>query len=243
MRRQSRRRNCAHQHQLLSPRKISLKPAISLKRLLPPFGFLAKCIKALTLNHAALPSKLQIPFKKGRKVYSSIRQLSLLYLTCPCPSAASYLIALNELQFTSQSHVFPLTQLLVRFDSSSYSHFRFSSFVPVIPDSKDEKEFFRDCSYVSARHRDGSPPHPSRDGVLLRIPGSDSQFAAWSDYYGFPSHPLSIYRSGDPWPRPTGPEAHRVPKEARPVCSHPIAAVWYKLGRQIYEYFDSIDLR
>ena len=159
-------------------------------------------------------------------------------------------MAPKVLLFTSQSqsHVFPLTHpatlaLACFFAASSYSHFRFSSFVPVNPDSEDERAFLCDCSYVSARHGAGSPPHPSRDGVRLRQLGSNSQFAAWADCYGFPSHPLSIYRSGDPWPRPTGPEAYRVPKEARPVCSHPNAAVWHKLGRQIYEYFDSIDLR
>ncbi|KZT23556.1 hypothetical protein NEOLEDRAFT_1163692 [Neolentinus lepideus HHB14362 ss-1] len=73
----------------------------------------------------------------------------------------------------------------------------------------------------------------------------DSNFEAFSDYYGFPSRPFSIYHTGDRWPRPTGLEAYCVPKEARPVCIHPIATVsrWRNLGRQIYEYFDSVGLR
>lgn len=42
---------------------------------------------------------------------------------------------------------------------------------------------------------------------------------------------------------PTGPQAQRAPKEARPVCSHAIAPVWDQLGKKIYEHFDSIGLK
>jgi hypothetical protein len=63
------------------------------------------------------------------------------------------------------------------------------------------------------------------------------------DFYGLPSYPLSIYHTGDNWPMPTGPEAYRVLKEARPICSHPIADVWRELGRQVYEYFDSVNVK
>ena len=41
---------------------------------------------------------------------------------------------------------------------------------------------------------------------------SDSNFEAQSDYYGLPSKPVSVYHTGAPWKRPTGPEAQRVPK-------------------------------
>lgn len=34
-----------------------------------------------------------------------------------------------------------------------------------------------------------------------------------------------------------------MPKEARPISIHPIAQVWRKLGRQIYEYFDAIGIK
>ena len=47
-----------------------------------------------------------------------------------------------------------------------------------------------------------------------------------------PSRPISIYHTWVPWPRPTGPEAYRVPKEARPICKHSITAVWRQLGRE-----------
>lgn len=60
---------------------------------------------------------------------------------------------------------------------------------------------------------------------------------------GLPSNPKSICRTGPAWPQPTGPEACRVQREARPVCVHPIASMWHELGREIYEYFDSIDRR
>ncbi|KAL4080568.1 hypothetical protein J3A83DRAFT_4040136, partial [Scleroderma citrinum] len=42
---------------------------------------------------------------------------------------------------------------------------------------------------------------------------------------------------------PRGPQAQRIPKDAGPVCTHQIAAVWPKLGEQIYKHFDSVDLR
>jgi hypothetical protein len=66
---------------------------------------------------------------------------------------------------------------------------------------------------------------------------------AHNDFYGLPSNPLSIYHTGPAWPLPTGPDAQRIPKEARPVCDHAIAAVWCKLGEEIYRFFDSVYLK
>ncbi|KAF8837533.1 hypothetical protein BDN67DRAFT_185210 [Paxillus ammoniavirescens] len=83
----------------------------------------------------------------------------------------------------------------------------------------------------------------TKDRVPHSPLGSGSYSETHSDYCGFPSNPVSIYHTGIPWPRPTGPEAQRVPKEARPIFIHPIAPVWHKLGRQVYEYFDSVGLR
>jgi hypothetical protein len=72
---------------------------------------------------------------------------------------------------------------------------------------------------------------------------TDTYSEVHCDFYGLPSFPLSIYHTGDNWPMPTGPEAYREPKEARPVCGHPIADVWRELGRQVYEYFDSVNVK
>ncbi|KIJ12044.1 hypothetical protein PAXINDRAFT_163961 [Paxillus involutus ATCC 200175] len=66
---------------------------------------------------------------------------------------------------------------------------------------------------------------------------------AHNDFFGLPSNPLSIYHTGPAWPLPSGPQAQRVPKEARPVCIHAISNVWYELGEKIYTFFDSIDLK
>jgi hypothetical protein len=66
---------------------------------------------------------------------------------------------------------------------------------------------------------------------------------AHNDFWGLPSNPVSIYHTGPAWPLPTGPQAQRIPKEARPVCDHAIAPVWHQLGKKIYEYFDSIALK
>ncbi|KAF8342912.1 uncharacterized protein EI90DRAFT_804213 [Cantharellus anzutake] len=66
---------------------------------------------------------------------------------------------------------------------------------------------------------------------------------AHNDFWGLPSNPLSIYHTGPAWPLPTGPRAQRVPKEARPVCTHTIVPVWHQLGERIYKYFDSRELK
>jgi len=66
---------------------------------------------------------------------------------------------------------------------------------------------------------------------------------ARNDYYGLPSNPISIFHTGTAWKAPTGPQAQRIPKEARPVCNHAIALVWHQLGKEVYEHFDSIDLK
>jgi len=64
---------------------------------------------------------------------------------------------------------------------------------------------------------------------------------AHNDFYGLPSNPITIFRTGPAWKLPTGPWGQR--KEARPCFNHAIALVWHRLGKQIYEYFDSIDLK
>ncbi|KIL61734.1 hypothetical protein M378DRAFT_187503 [Amanita muscaria Koide BX008] len=61
-----------------------------------------------------------------------------------------------------------------------------------------------------------------------------------SYYFGLPSKPILVYRTGTPWKRPTGPEAYRIPKEARPVFDHPIADAWDELGPQVPDYLDSV---
>ena len=65
---------------------------------------------------------------------------------------------------------------------------------------------------------------------------------AHNDFYGLPSNPFSIYHTGPAWLLPHGPEAQRVPKEARPVCLHPISSVWHEIGEKIYKFLDSIHL-
>ncbi|TFY76251.1 hypothetical protein EWM64_g7761 [Hericium alpestre] len=72
---------------------------------------------------------------------------------------------------------------------------------------------------------------------------SGSHYASHSDSDGLPSNPISIYYTRDPWPKPTEPEAQLVPKETRPICKHPIAAVWRELGQRVYELFDSLEVK
>ena len=112
--------------------------------------------------------------------------------------------------------------------------------------AEDEKEFHSQCFAISAQDAAGSPSPgtiPDPIDIICHTPVGSDSYSAHCDYYGLPSNPISIYHTGVPWPEPTGPEAYRVRKEARPICTHPIATVWRKLGRQVCEYFDSVDLR
>ncbi|KAH9053775.1 hypothetical protein EDB87DRAFT_1704818 [Lactarius vividus] len=62
-------------------------------------------------------------------------------------------------------------------------------------------------------------------------------------FYGFPSNPISVYRTGHAWPVPRGPQAQCVPREPRPVYNHPIQAVWCTVGVQVYKSLDSIGVK
>ena len=115
---------------------------------------------------------------------------------------------------------------------------------------EEEEEFINQCVGVAKRELAPSPLPPRRSTAVASLgvskdsvdilPGSNH-----SDFYGFPSNPISIYHTGPAWPKSTSPEAQwwRMPIEARPICVHPIAHVWPKLGREIYQYFDSIKLK
>ncbi|KAH9981982.1 hypothetical protein BJV74DRAFT_895767 [Russula compacta] len=59
-------------------------------------------------------------------------------------------------------------------------------------------------------------------------------------YFGLPSKPVLVYRTGTPFKRPTGPEAYHVRREVRPVFDHPIADAWDELGPLVPDYLDSI---
>jgi len=78
---------------------------------------------------------------------------------------------------------------------------------------------------------------------------SHSALEAHNDFYSFPSHgshPISIFHMRPAWPLPTGrpgPQAQRIPKEARPICGHEVLPVWPQLGEQSYQHFDSINLK
>ncbi|KAF9509980.1 hypothetical protein BS47DRAFT_1364881 [Hydnum rufescens UP504] len=60
-------------------------------------------------------------------------------------------------------------------------------------------------------------------------------------YSGLPSGPKLVYRTGTtPWIRPTGLEAYRELKELRPVFGHKLNTVWKELGREVYDFLDSV---
>ena len=112
------------------------------------------------------------------------------------------------------------------------------------------EDFLNQCITLAAQQgSEGSPasstttavgePGPTKD-LLEILPHSPLGSESYSDAFGFPSN---IYHTGDPWPKPIDPEAQRVPMEIKPIFKHPIALVWRELGRQIYEYLDSIAVK
>ena len=104
----------------------------------------------------------------------------------------------------------------------------------------DDSGFIDSCVSVAAQPEEESPVFVTS---VVSSSDVDSYPGAFSDFYGLPSNPVSVYKTGDTWPVRKGPEAQRVPREARPVCSHPIQDVWPKLGEQVYTFLDSLDVK
>ena len=88
-----------------------------------------------------------------------------------------------------------------------------------------------------------TPPRQLRTSFFTFPLQPNPNFETYTNYWGFPSRPISIYHIWVPWPRLTEPEVYRVPKESRPICKHPITAVWRQLGQWIYGYLDSIKVK
>jgi hypothetical protein len=104
-----------------------------------------------------------------------------------------------------------------------------------------ESDFFTSCvSVVTQQEGNGSPVSPTVTFVTTTAFGDQASISkdipkgilsqpypgAVSDLYGFPTNPICIYRTGDEWPAPQGPESQRVPSEARPVFNHHLRDVW-----------------
>ncbi|KAF8483854.1 hypothetical protein DFH94DRAFT_792531 [Russula ochroleuca] len=85
-------------------------------------------------------------------------------------------------------------------------------------------------SVATQQEGNGSPVSPTTTTAFgdLSYPG------AVSDFYGLPTNPICIYRTGDEWLVPQGPEAQRVPREARPT--------WPTLHIEVYELLDSVGI-
>lgn len=63
-------------------------------------------------------------------------------------------------------------------------------------------------------------------------------------YWGLPSNPRLVYRTGTlPWEMPTGPDARPEKKELRPVFEHKLTAFWEVLGWKIRDFLDSVEVR
>ncbi|KAM5531469.1 hypothetical protein V8D89_014859 [Ganoderma adspersum] len=60
---------------------------------------------------------------------------------------------------------------------------------------------------------------------------------AYKDFYGLPSNPPCVYKSGPAWRERPG--SYRIIREARPVYDHPISDQWHAIGTSIYQFLDS----
>lgn len=98
-----------------------------------------------------------------------------------------------------------------------------------------EQAFIESCRPVVTpiQHLPPSPPLSPPSRLTAQYP------AAYKDFYGLPSCPPCIYKSGPAWRELTGPEAYRIAREMRPVYDHPIAAQWNDIGTKIYQLLDS----
>ncbi|KAG0634813.1 hypothetical protein HOY80DRAFT_1012275 [Tuber brumale] len=98
-----------------------------------------------------------------------------------------------------------------------------------------EGEGFREIAYPNRLNGGGVVAHSSR--LINRYP------AAYKDFFGTPSGAPCIYKSGPVWPVREGPEAQRYICEAPPVYGHPIANDWLKIGTDIYQALDALDVK
>ncbi|KIM27485.1 hypothetical protein M408DRAFT_165369 [Serendipita vermifera MAFF 305830] len=112
-----------------------------------------------------------------------------------------------------------------------------------------DKEFYESCLGISMKLGNTASRFSKLDlnegdgdegGVVSDSSRLTNHYAAaYKDFFGMPSGAPCIYKSGPAWLEPTGPQAQRFIREARPVYGHPIADSWLKIGTDIYKYLDS----
>jgi len=90
---------------------------------------------------------------------------------------------------------------------------------------------------------DSPPPQPSS----LTLPTPPSETEAKLYYYGLPSRPVLVARSGNtPWKVSSGPFKYPPTKELRPLGNHAprLRDVWAdKLGPRFYKLLDSMKVK
>jgi hypothetical protein len=114
-----------------------------------------------------------------------------------------------------------------------------------------DQEFIDQCVEIAALQvNNGSLTSPTPTPVASPtfdtkdVPKNIPQYpGAFSDFHGLPSNPVCVYRTGDEWPIPTGFEEQPVLREARPICKHPIQEEWFALGKQIYEFLNTLEVK
>ncbi|KAJ7680767.1 hypothetical protein DFH06DRAFT_428730 [Mycena polygramma] len=81
---------------------------------------------------------------------------------------------------------------------------------------------------------EASPP-PS---LPKSLEPSEAYAGASTDFFGLPSNPRCVYRTGPEWLQPD--DAQPIIRETRPICNHPMKLVWPSLGVQIFEALDEL---
>ncbi|KAI6143785.1 hypothetical protein BKA82DRAFT_1005565 [Pisolithus tinctorius] len=110
----------------------------------------------------------------------------------------------------------------------------------------DPNDFFTSCKAINILRVCGEPPDIPTPAQVLSYPQSlltDPYHGAFTDFYGLPSNPRSIIKTGVPWFVRPPPEAWRILREARPVCDHPMQDRWLEIGQFIYEHLDSCGVK
>ncbi|QRV82037.1 hypothetical protein RhiJN_10052 [Ceratobasidium sp. AG-Ba] len=106
-------------------------------------------------------------------------------------------------------------------------------FVSFVVDFSDD--FLASCEDGVWEKSIGSPVTAiaTTNGILPYSPlATNSYPGAFNDFYGLPSNPVCVYRTGKEWPVPKSTQAQRIPRELRPVCDHPSSTNLVRLAEK-----------
>lgn len=104
----------------------------------------------------------------------------------------------------------------------------------------DYKVFLRDCRDISTITELKSSSFALSRSTDSAVGGSE-EINSQPDFNGFPSRPPCIFQTGISDHQPLHEQPQR--EEPRPVFLHPIKDSWHVLGKQVYLYLDSVNVK